>query len=155
MRALQVLSKVDIVGREQVDKCVRLPLLSLQHAPTHVCTREHTELRPRADSWSSAIQTCCPCWAPRWRPSSQRSMLPSLAWYAWPPVRSAMRGADGARWQLDDYSMVGFVPLDVRDEERINDLLLQVDMAMQYGEDLEPGDMRDEEADGEEEGHDA
>lgn len=34
---------------------------------------------------------------------------------------------------LDDFSMVTFTPLDVSDEESIEDLLLQIDMAIQVG----------------------
>jgi hypothetical protein len=33
---------------------------------------------------------------------------------------------------------VKFLPLDMSEEESINDLLLQIDNAIQYGEDLEP-----------------
>lgn len=36
---------------------------------------------------------------------------------------------------LDDFSMVSFVPLDISDEESIEAVLQQVDMAIQYGED--------------------
>lgn len=36
---------------------------------------------------------------------------------------------------LDDYSMVAFVPLDITDEESIEACMLQVDIAVQYGED--------------------
>ena len=32
---------------------------------------------------------------------------------------------------LDDYAMVSFTPLDISDEESIEDLLLQIDMAIQ------------------------
>lgn len=39
---------------------------------------------------------------------------------------------------LDDFKMVGFVPLDVSDEESIATLLLQADMALQYEDELEP-----------------
>ena len=45
---------------------------------------------------------------------------------------------------LDEYDMVAFLPLDVSDEESIANLLQQVDNAMQYGEDLEPKEPRDE-----------
>ncbi|GFO43217.1 gpn-loop GTPase 3 [Plakobranchus ocellatus] len=44
---------------------------------------------------------------------------------------------------LDDFSLVHFVPLDYSDEENINDVLIQVDMTIQYGEDMEPKEMRD------------
>jgi len=53
---------------------------------------------------------------------------------------------------LDEYDMVAFLPLDVTDEESVAALLQQVDHAMQYGEDLEPKEPRDEEADGDEGG---
>jgi GTPase SAR1 family protein len=38
---------------------------------------------------------------------------------------------------LDDYSMVSFIPLNVRDEESIDHVLAHVDHTVQYGEDLE------------------
>lgn len=34
--------------------------------------------------------------------------------------------------------MVGFVPLDATNEDSISELVLQIDAAVQYGEDLEP-----------------
>lgn len=41
--------------------------------------------------------------------------------------------------------MVQFVPLDVRDEESIGEVLGQVDLAIQYGEDTEVKVPRDAE----------
>ena len=41
-------------------------------------------------------------------------------------------------FQIDDYGLVRFLPLDVSDEESIDDILLQIDAALQYGEDQEP-----------------
>jgi hypothetical protein len=38
---------------------------------------------------------------------------------------------------LDDYSMVGFLPLNINDEDSIAHVLATVDHAIQYGEDLE------------------
>lgn len=38
---------------------------------------------------------------------------------------------------LDDYSMVSFIPLNVRDEDSIDHVLAHVDHTIQYGEDLE------------------
>ena len=35
-----------------------------------------------------------------------------------------------------------FLPLDQTDEESINDVLLQIDTCLQYGEDQEPREMR-------------
>jgi hypothetical protein len=39
--------------------------------------------------------------------------------------------------QVEDYSLVKFMPLDRTDEDSINDLLLHIDNAIQYGEDLD------------------
>ena len=39
---------------------------------------------------------------------------------------------------IEDYSMVSFLPLNVKDEESIANVLLHVNMAVQYGEDVEP-----------------
>jgi len=38
---------------------------------------------------------------------------------------------------LDDYSMVSFIPLNIKDEESIDHVLAHVDHTIQYGEDLE------------------
>ncbi|KAK3606475.1 hypothetical protein CHS0354_041426 [Potamilus streckersoni] len=48
---------------------------------------------------------------------------------------------------IDDYSLVKFLPLDQTDEESINDILLQIDTTIQYGEDLEPQEVREREED--------
>ena len=39
--------------------------------------------------------------------------------------------------QIDDYSLVGFQGLDVTDEESIHSVLVNIDTAIQYGEDME------------------
>lgn len=38
---------------------------------------------------------------------------------------------------LDDYSMVSFIPMNIRDEESLDLVLTNVDHTIQYGEDLE------------------
>ena len=38
---------------------------------------------------------------------------------------------------LDDYSLVKFFPLDITNEENVQDLLTLVDNTIQYGEDLD------------------
>ncbi|KAL3856800.1 hypothetical protein ACJMK2_011517 [Sinanodonta woodiana] len=48
---------------------------------------------------------------------------------------------------IDDYSLVKFLPLDQTDEDSINDILIQIDTAIQYGEDLEPREVREREED--------
>ena len=45
---------------------------------------------------------------------------------------------------LEQYSMVSFLPLDLSDEESIDVLLMHVDNAVQYGEDVEPQEPDDE-----------
>lgn len=44
---------------------------------------------------------------------------------------------------IDQYSLVSFLPLNPNDEDSITYLLSNVDVAIQYGEDLEPRDDRD------------
>ena len=50
---------------------------------------------------------------------------------------------------LDDYDMVTFLPLDITDEDSVANVLMQVDNAIQFGEDAEPREMGDAEAAGE------
>jgi hypothetical protein len=38
---------------------------------------------------------------------------------------------------LDEFSLVSFIPLDISEEDSIGDVLLQIDMAIQFGEDAE------------------
>ena len=45
--------------------------------------------------------------------------------------------------QLDEYSLVNFVPLDITDNDSLDVLLAHIDMATQYGEDLEPKEPND------------
>lgn len=45
---------------------------------------------------------------------------------------------------LDDYDMVSFVPCDITDEDSMELVLLHVDHAIAYGEDLEPKEPRDD-----------
>lgn len=46
--------------------------------------------------------------------------------------------------QVDDFSMVGFLPLNAHDEDSINLILQHVDHCLQYGEDEEPKDPGDD-----------
>ncbi|KAA6401224.1 MAG: putative GPN-loop GTPase 3 [Streblomastix strix] len=46
---------------------------------------------------------------------------------------------------MDEYSLVSFVPLDITDEESIERVLMHIDTATQYGEDVEPREPKDEE----------
>ncbi len=49
-------------------------------------------------------------------------------------------------WQIEDYSLVSFVPLNIRKEESIQLALAHIDHALQYGEDMEPKEPKDEAA---------
>ncbi|XP_062589803.1 GPN-loop GTPase 3-like [Saccostrea cucullata] len=44
---------------------------------------------------------------------------------------------------IDDYSLVKFLPMDISEEDTINDILIQIDTAIQYGEDFEPKEIPD------------
>jgi len=48
---------------------------------------------------------------------------------------------------LSDYNMVSFLPLDVSDEDSVFVVLAHIDNAIQYGEDLEPKEPKDESPD--------
>lgn len=47
---------------------------------------------------------------------------------------------------IENFSLVRFIPLDRRDEENIGDVLQSIDMAIQYGEDM---DVKTKDFDGE------
>lgn len=45
---------------------------------------------------------------------------------------------------IDDYMMIGFVMLDISDEDSITAVIAHTDQAVQYGEDVEPSEPSDE-----------
>ncbi|CAG8578002.1 7471_t:CDS:2 [Paraglomus brasilianum] len=45
---------------------------------------------------------------------------------------------------VDDYNMVSFLPLNIRDEDSVASILSHIDNATQYGEDQEPTEPKDE-----------
>lgn len=49
---------------------------------------------------------------------------------------------------VDDFSLVRFVPLNIKNEESIADALMLIDNAIQYGEDLDVKAVEFEEPDG-------
>jgi hypothetical protein len=62
------------------------------------------------------------------------------------PTANSLSASTGPRFRglnaavaglLDEYSLVSFVPLDISDEDSIGEVLLQIDMAIQYGEDAD------------------
>jgi hypothetical protein len=44
---------------------------------------------------------------------------------------------------IEDYSLVKFHPLDLSEEDSINDILLIIDNVLQYGEDIEPKEVKE------------
>ena len=51
--------------------------------------------------------------------------------------RHRQKLTDSISQLLDDYSMISFIPLNIKDEDSIDTLLACVDASIQYGEDLE------------------
>lgn len=51
---------------------------------------------------------------------------------------------------LDDYGLVSFLPLNISNDDSINDILIYIDNAIQYGEDALPKELPDEEEEGNE-----
>ncbi len=52
---------------------------------------------------------------------------------------------------IQDYSLVKFHPLDVSDEDSINEILMTIDNVLQYGEDQDVKELRDVEENAEDE----
>ncbi len=48
---------------------------------------------------------------------------------------------------IDEFSVVSFIPLDSTDEDSIAHVLGVLDLATQYGEDLEPKELKDHDDD--------
>jgi hypothetical protein len=46
---------------------------------------------------------------------------------------------------IEEYNLVSFIPLNIRDEDSIELVVAHIDHAVQYGEDLEPKEIVDEE----------
>ncbi|KAL3811007.1 hypothetical protein ACHAXA_002284 [Cyclostephanos tholiformis] len=78
--------------------------------------------------------------------SSSSSSSPSAKYNTQQQRAASLRRIREGRWNrlteaicslLDDYSMVGFIPLNINDEDSISHVLATVDHAIQYGEDLE------------------
>lgn len=62
-----------------------------------------------------------------------------------PSVTGRLKGlAQAMSNVVDDYMIVSFAMLDVSDEDSIEEVLMRTDHAVQYGEDLEPKEPRDE-----------
>lgn len=107
---INVLTKCDLLSEEDVDR-----ILNLQSA---------------SDLWS--------------REQDRTSLLPSNYEDGTNEQRALERRrrdrqrlTDAICQLLDDYTMVSYVPLNIRDEESIDHVLSCIDATIQYGEDLE------------------
>lgn len=117
---VNVLTKCDLLPEEDVDR-----VLELQNA---------------SDVWS--------------REQDRRSLLPANYEDGTEEERQMERRrrdrqrlTDAICGLLDDYTMVSYVPLNIRDEDSIDHCLALVDATIQYGDDLEVRGMDDDEAD--------
>jgi hypothetical protein len=50
---------------------------------------------------------------------------------------------------IEEFNLVSFIPLNIQDEESVEVTLAHIDHALQYGEDVEPKEPKDEDFDGE------
>ena len=46
--------------------------------------------------------------------------------------------------QIEDYDMVNFLPLNIKDEDSLSTILFQIDTCTQYGEDVEPKEPKED-----------
>jgi GTPase SAR1 family protein len=65
--------------------------------------------------------------------------------------RHRQRLTDSISQLLDDYSMICFVPLNIKDEDSVDNVLACVDASIQYGENLEVRDYGDGDGEGNDE----
>ncbi|GLC42341.1 hypothetical protein PLESTB_000657600 [Pleodorina starrii] len=72
-------------------------------------------------------------------------LLPQLTASTGPRFRQLNRAMASL---LDEFALVSFLPLDITDEDSIADILGQIDMAIQFGEDAEPRIKDEVEGDG-------
>ena len=116
---VNVLTKCDLIASEEVER-----ILSLQSA---------SDLWAREQDSNSVLP-------PRYEDGTdeQRKLEQRR--------RNRNRLTDSISQILDDYTMVSYVPLNIKDEESIDHVLSCVDATIQYGEDLEVRGM-DESAD--------
>ncbi len=118
---VNVLSKCDLIAEEEVDR-----ILNLQSA-SELWTREQDSnslLPPRYEDGTN----------------EQRRLERRR--------RHRQRLTDSICQLLDDYTMVSYVPLNIKNEDSIDHVLSCVDATIQYGEDLEVRGMDDDDDDG-------
>lgn len=118
---VNVLSKCDLIAEEEVER-----ILNLQSA-SELWTREQDSnslLPPRYEDGTD----------------EQRKLERRR--------RHRQRLTDSICQLLDDYTMVSYVPLNIKDEDSIDHVLSCVDATIQYGEDLEVRGTDDYDGDG-------
>lgn len=83
---------------------------------------------------------------PKWRPLSTAicNVVRTPSSIAMCGARAEADGIVVSCHQINDFSMVAFVPMNITREESIETVLLHVDHAINYGEDLEPSEPKDD-----------
>jgi len=117
---VNVLTKCDLIAEEEVER-----ILSLQSA---------SDLWAREQDSNSVLP-------PRYEDGTDEQRKLELR------RRNRNRLTDSISQILDDYTMVSYVPLNIKDEESIDHVLSCVDATIQYGEDLEVRGMDEAEDD--------
>ena len=120
---VNVLSKCDLVEEASMERvlemesAIQLWEMLGDHSSVSSSLRQYNHLVPDTNNTTTAVA--------RTNSSAQQR------------ARKWSRLTESICSLLDDYSMVGFVPLNINDEDSIAHVLATVDHATQYGEDLE------------------
>ncbi|CAM9789675.1 unnamed protein product [Chrysoparadoxa australica] len=127
---INVLTKCDLVDREELDRFLEVDTASLLQLHDRACGAGggyggdlSRELNDRAEGREVRTATL--------------------------PKQARLTAAIAAI--IDDYTMVNYIPLDINDEESIGLVMQHADHTIQYGEDLEPKEPCDEVEEEEEE----
>jgi GPN-loop GTPase len=122
---INVLTKCDMMGEEEVERI--LDYSSASHL-WNVEQDRRSLLPIRVDDFDGDAVEEDPNTAPQ--PSERQRFLEARR-------RSRHRLTDSICQLLDDWQMVSYLPLNIKDEESIDVVLSAVDHAIQYGEDLD------------------
>ena len=120
-RAFQILSKCDLIDKTVMERY-------LAPAGADLVSELHRTMGARFRNLNEALARIVRCWIRLCVLAGCGLGRPCLTDYY---CRSALLVP--FRTQLDEYSMVAFVPLDITDEDSLDYVLAQVDHAIQYG----------------------
>ena len=116
---VNILTKCDLIDEEKVEKVLEVDsALVLWERETYVESMKDEPFRERNSSFMNIGDQ------DRYREILERR-------------RRRNRLTESICSLLDDYSMVSFIPLNITDEESIDNVLAHIDHTIQYGEDLE------------------